>query len=232
MKNLWKSIHKILRKVGLNSWIYTYCVGAIVAIVISVSVIGLNVILDNVEVIGTRTELNWFLLISMFVAYLFEAIVEEVMFRGVVFTVLRKKASIPVAVITTSIVSTMIHISSVLNEDLLLSVLRIVNVFTLSIVLAALRVREKSLWGAIGMNSVWKFIVYGVFGMNLTQMVSNENAWIQLNVVKTNVLSGGVFGIEASLVTTALFIGSTIILFGSWLFDMRREHDYKDVWYR
>ena len=131
MKNLWKSIQKILRKVGLNSWIYTYCVGAIVAIVISVSVIGLNVILDNVEVIGTRTELNWFLLISMFVAYLFEAIVEEVMFRGVVFTVLRKKASIPVAVITTSIVSTMIHISSVLNEDLLLSVLRIVNVFTL-----------------------------------------------------------------------------------------------------
>ena len=55
--------------------------------------------------------------------------------------------------------------------------------------------REKSLWEPLNESGL-ETTVYGVFGMNLTQMVSNENAWIQLNVVKTNVLSGGVFGIE------------------------------------
>ena len=63
------------------------------------------------------------------------------------------------------------------------------------------------------MHSIWNFILYNIFGMNLSGNGEIKAAVFDMRSVGNNILNGGIYGIEASVVTTIVLAVTVIILF-------------------
>jgi hypothetical protein len=63
-----------------------------------------------------------------------------------------------------------------------------------------------------GLHCLWNFLLYGVMGLSVSGSTGNENALLQFRVPTPNILNGGVYGMEAGIVTTAVLSITVAIL--------------------
>lgn len=80
-------------------------------------------------------------------------------------------------------------------------------------------ISEKSIWEACGLHSFWNAILYSVLGLNLSGNDENGTTLFQMRSVGENIWNGGVYGIEASVVTTVVLGVSAIVL---WKYGEKR----------
>lgn len=65
-------------------------------------------------------------------------------------------------------------------------------------------IKQKSIWAACGLHSFWNAILYSVLGLNLSGNDEGNIAVLDMQSVGENVWNGGVYGIEASMITTVV----------------------------
>lgn len=75
-----------------------------------------------------------------------------------------------------------------------------------STIFALLIINDKNIWIACGMHSFWNFCLFNIFGLNLSGSSKNLTAIFDFSTNGENILNGGVYGIEASVITTAVLI--------------------------
>lgn len=63
-----------------------------------------------------------------------------------------------------------------------------------------------------GLHCLWNFLLYGVMGLSISGSAGNENALLQFRVPAANILNGGVYGMEAGIITTAVLTITVAIL--------------------
>lgn len=78
----------------------------------------------------------------------------------------------------------------------------IINLYLISFIFSELVISRSNLWIACGLHSVWNFVLYTVMGLTLSGSEGTLNNVIIFEVKKANVLNGGEYGIEASIITT------------------------------
>ena len=61
------------------------------------------------------------------------------------------------------------------------------------------------------MHGVWNFLLYGVFGLNLSGSEENATGVLCFKVEEFNLLNGGMYGIEASVITMVV-LGVAVVL--------------------
>lgn len=78
----------------------------------------------------------------------------------------------------------------------------------------------KSIWAACGLHSAWNAALYCVLGLNLSGNDETVTAVFNMQSVGKNILNGGEYGIEASVITAVvLAIAVTLI----WYANKKRE---------
>ena len=85
------------------------------------------------------------------------------------------------------------------------------NLYLVSAVFSLLFVLRSNIYIVGGLHCVWNFVLYGAMGLSVSGGNSNENALMSFNVNAQNILSGGAYGVEASIITTVV-LGVTVIL--------------------
>jgi membrane protease YdiL (CAAX protease family) len=137
------------------------------------------------------------LLVVLLLGFLVQGGLEEWVLRGYVYRALKDRWRPWVAAIASSILFSLLHAT---NPSI--SALALFNIFLAGMILAALVERSGSLWGATLAHGVWNFSVACL----LSVPVSGLQAFHLFDVSfgGDDVVTGGEFGPEGSLVLTAL----------------------------
>ena len=94
---------------------------------------------------------------------------------------------------------------------LLFSMLSILNMVLVSLIWVLLTVRFHSIWAACGFHSLWNYLLFNIYGLNLTGNDSQVPVLLNFQAQGENVLNGGKIGLEASVITTAVL--SLLLIF-------------------
>ncbi|MBO4462503.1 MAG: CPBP family intramembrane metalloprotease [Lachnospiraceae bacterium] len=209
----WKLFQKkTIAELGFTKKCGTYLIGMIIGailVVVSVfSIIATGAITYN----GKLDNIDYLYIFLMFGVFICQGMMEEVLCRGIVMQLLRNKTSIPIAVGVSTILFTIPHILNMTGESAVIIIFAIINLILISLIFSALTICTGSIWAACGFHSIWNFILYNILGLNLSGNDEMTAAIFDMKSVGSNILNGGVYGIEASVVTAAILAVVLIII--------------------
>ena len=148
---------------------------------------------------------------GVFVYALSGGIVEELMFRGVMMNVLDKRFNRIIAILIPSLIFALSHIPNG-NIDILSKILLIIAGTTVGIMFSLIADSEKTIWNSAIVHIIWNlFIIGGILSIG-TEI--NENAIVNYVLDnKSMILTGGEFGIEASIIAVLGYVVVSVIAY-------------------
>lgn len=147
------------------------------------------------------------ILIGTFMVYLVAASLEEIMVRGYIQGRLMTKMNKFAAIIVASLFFSVMHIANA-NID----AFALLNLFLAGLLLGASYLYTKNLWFPISLHTAWNWIQGSILGYEVsgTQMYPSL---IEQYLPENNILNGGNFGFEGSIICTILtLIGTAVII--------------------
>ena len=211
---LWKLFQKkTIAELGFTRKFGSYFVGAVAGtILLAVSII-VAVLAGAFKFNGIFANIDVKMVSMMALCFVFQGAMEEVLCRGVVQQLLIKKASVPVTLGVTAALFTIPHLGNMAGGSPAIIVVAIVNLVLISLIFSLLTIRFKSIWAACGMHSIWNYILYSILGLNLSGNGEIVSSIFDMRSVGSSILNGGMYGIEASIITTAVLgTGAAILL--------------------
>lgn len=210
----WKLFQKkTLSELGFTQKVGSYITGVITGTVLVVISVLLVVLAGAISYNGVFENMNKGFILLMLGGFICQGAMEEVLCRGIVMGLLMKRTSAPVAIGLSSVMFIIPHLFNMTLSGGVFIFFAIVNLFLISIVFSLLTLHYKSIWAACGFHSIWNFILYNIFGMNLSGNDEIKAAVFDMRSVGNNILNGGIYGIEASVVTAIVLAVTVIILF-------------------
>jgi len=141
-------------------------------------------------------------IVTILLGFLIQGAAEEVVFRGWVLPVVGARYNLKVAIILSSALFAFLH---GLNPGITL--LSVINLVLFGVFAAVYALQEESLWGICGFHSAWNWIQGSVFGVKVSgTTVPGGSIFITTPVENKELISGGAFGIEGSILCSVVFI--------------------------
>ena len=150
------------------------------------------------------------LLIKVFIIFIFQALLEEILFRGYLMPFFSKVIGIKFTIILLSFLFTCIHL---FNPNL--DIIGLANVFLAGVTFSLIYYYTGNLWLVGAMHTLWNFILGFIVGSQISGIIIYNSVFFSIPVENKDLISGGVFGFEASIVTTIVEL--TISLFVIYL---------------
>ena len=207
----WKLFQqKTLSELGFSGPVRSYLTGAAVGALLVVISVALVVLTGAFRYNGIFDNIDTTTVVLMLGGFILQGALEEVLCRGIVQQLLQKRSAL-IAVGVSAALFTVPHISSMDFKAPAIAVTAIINLILVSLVFSLLTIRYRSIWAACGMHSIWNYILYSILGLNLSGNDEIASSVFSMSSVGENVLNGGVYGIEASIFTTAV-LGAAVML--------------------
>ena len=150
------------------------------------------------------------LLIKIFIIFIFQALLEEILFRGYLMPFFSKVIGIKFTITLLSFLFTCIHL---FNPNL--DIIGLANVFLAGVTFSLIYYYTGNLWLVGAMHTLWNFILGFIVGSQISGIITYNSVFFSIPVENKDFISGGVFGFEASIVTTIVEL--TISLFVIYL---------------
>ncbi|HJV63685.1 MAG TPA: CPBP family intramembrane glutamic endopeptidase [Albitalea sp.] len=170
--------------------------------------IGVLLLLDVFHVTGGAVG-AWSGLVVPLALSLTAGVLEELMFRGVVFRITEAWLGTWWALAISAVLFGLVHLVG--PHATLLGAVSII--FEAGILLGAAFVLTRRLWLPIGIHVAWNFTQGGIFGVAVSGTPSN--GLLRGTLAGPDWLSGGSFGAEASIVAVALCMALAMFLLGA-----------------
>lgn len=201
-----------LNTLGFNKKGLDYLFGGAVAILLLAVIIGLCCVSGVLGFSGVATGIDVGYLIALFFAFLIQSLAEETICRGFLLPSLSKKTSLPLAIFVSSTAFALPHLSSLLSADTQFAVVGIINLYLVSVIFSLLFVLRSNIFIVSGLHCVWNFVLNGVMGLSVSGSDSNASGVLNFEVHSSNILNGGVYGLEASIIATVVLGISAVVL--------------------
>ena len=216
----WKLIEKKpLSEMGLTNHFGNYFIGAIIGVLLlAVSVVAI-ILTGNIEYHGVFENADILVIVLLIGGFVVQGATEEILCRGIVFHSLKEKTSFAVAMDVSALMFILPHLSALFASEVIYGVFGIINLLLISTIFSLLTIRFKSIWAACGLHSFWNAILYSVLGLNLSGNDETVTAIFNMQSVGENIWNGGVYGIEASIITTVVLAIATVLI---WFANRKR----------
>lgn len=217
----WKLIEKKhLSEMGLTKQFGNYFIGLIGGVLLlAVSVIVI-ILTGNIEYQGIFENADILVIVLLIGGFIIQGATEEILCRGIVLHALKEKTSTWIAIVVSTIMFVMPHLSSLFEGEIIYGIIGVVNLVLISVIFSLLTIRFKSIWAACGLHSFWNAILYSVLGLNLSGNDETVTAIFNMKSVGENIWNGGEYGIEASLITSIVLASATTLI---WYMNRRRK---------
>ena len=150
----WKLFQKKgLKELGFVKPAASYFAGVLagmVLLLISVAVITLT---GAIEYNGVFGNIDYRMVAVMFICFVLQGALEEILCRGIVQQLLQKKTSVPSAIFVSAVLFTIPHLSSMDFGNPSIASIAVVNLFLVSLIFSLLTLRFKSIWAACGIEA-------------------------------------------------------------------------------
>ncbi|MEO7602326.1 MAG: type II CAAX endopeptidase family protein [Sphingomicrobium sp.] len=135
---------------------------------------------------------------------LFPGVSEEILFRGIIFRWVERFAGTWAGLIVSSALFGAAHLANpaaTWTSTVFIAV-------EAGVLLGGVYMLTRNLWVAIGLHAAWNFTQGGIFGVPVSGLP--ENGLIDSKLTGPELLSGGPFGLEASIIALTIATGAGI----------------------
>lgn len=183
-------------------------------------------ITGNLSVRSINTELSqsyiFDVILKAFGVSLASGFVEEILFRGYLFNLLKSKYNFWIAAFAPSLFFTLIHIGGA--GSLLNVVQLIVAGLLFSFMSLMIYVYTKSIWNAGIVHFLWNLLLLN--GLIAFSTKGKSEVLVQLNIGDNPLFNGGAFGIETSIPAIIIYGLTSLIL---WNLYKKKQHITKNI---
>jgi membrane protease YdiL (CAAX protease family) len=145
------------------------------------------------------TQFNFVSIFFYIIMFIIVALNEEILMRGYVLINLMDSMNKYVALILSSVLFSIMHL---MNANM--SLLPAINLFLAGILLGIYFIHKGNLWFPIGMHFTWNFFQGPIFGFEVSGLITDSI--IVQEIAGHELLTGGEFGFEGSLIATVAMI--------------------------
>ena len=151
--------------------------------------------------LDVASQLSW---LSLF---LLVGVVEEVIFRGILFRLIADKWNIAVGLTTSSLLFGLAHLGNPGATLWAALAIALASGWLFGMAYAY----HQTIWVPVGMHWAWNYLEGGVFGCAVSGTPLDYRPLITPKISGTDLLSGGAFGPEASIICVALGIAISTV---------------------
>ena len=144
-------------------------------------------------------------LVTAFMRFLMVAVCEEVLFRGILFRWIDEKWGFTIALVVSAILFGLVHIAqpgATWWSSLAIAI-------EAGLLLGAAYKYAGNLWLPIGIHWAWNFVQGNIFGFEVSGGDAGDSL-LKATVEGPDILTGGVFGAEASIITVVLGLALSV----------------------
>lgn len=201
----WKFIEKKpLSAMGITKHFGNYFIGAATGVLLLALSVAAIILTGNIEYHGVFENADIPVIILFVGGFVVQGATEEILCRGMVLHTLKEKTSPRIAMAVSTILFVIPHWSSLSESETIYGIIGIVNLILISIIFSLVTIRFKSIWAACGLHSFWNAVLYSILGLNLSGNDETVTAVLAMRSVGENIWNGGIYGIEASVITTVV----------------------------
>lgn len=183
-----------------NGALVFYLLGLAIGFGIITVVVVAGIMFGALQFAGTQDPINWGLVFLFFSAFIIQGMFEEVLCRGYFMISMARKNSLVIAIVTNSIIFSLMHIG---NDGF--GVLPFANLFLFGIFASVITLRTDNLWVAGALHSAWNFSLGCFYGLSVSGLEQMPSILIVQSTNK-HLLNGGSFGPEGGLLLTVVLI--------------------------
>ena len=167
-------------------------------------VVGILALVGCYRVTGVQFDTT--VQVTAFLRFLMGAVFEEILFRGIVFRLIDDRWNTVAALIISALIFGAIHFANT-GATLWSSAAIAIEA---GLMLGAAYKFSRTLWLPIGIHWAWNYVQGNVFGFAVSG--SNAGSHIFSPIISgPNLVTGGVFGAEASIITVGVGLILTIV---------------------
>ena len=183
-----------------------YLFGFTSGFILNLMIIALLAIFGSINISsGSNTAIDTYVIGGVLVfllGYIIQGASEEILTRGWMFQVIGARYKPWLGVLITSIVFSVMHLG---NNGA--NIFAVINIFLIAILLSLFVMKDSSIWGACGFHSAWNWTLGNVFGLSVSGS-RDKTSLFDLTTEGNELITGGQFGAEGSIILTFLLIGS------------------------
>ena len=209
----WKLIErKKLSEMGVTKHIGGWLIGALIGVGLLAVCVAAIMITGSISYEGLSKDTNIPMLMLMLGGFIIQGAAEEFLCRGLVLCSLKDRVPMPVAISASTFVFTFNHWGNFTGSEPKYIFSGVFCLIVISCVFSFLTLKTKSIWAACGLHSVWNFCLCCVLGLNLSGSEGASTALINIRSVGNNLLNGGNYGIEASIIADIVIAATAVLL--------------------
>lgn len=143
--------------------------------------------------------------------WIIQGATEEIVTRGWLLNVLSTKYNIGVGLLISSTLFGLMHLT---NPNV--NYIAVINIILVGLFYGLYVIKTNDLWAVCGMHSAWNFAQGNIFGFKVSGLDVSVGSLIDLNLVGSDFVTGGIFGPEAGITATFILLASIGILLFSF----------------
>lgn len=194
-----------------NNWLKKYSLGFLIGLaMMSIIVLILfpfgyiTVEKNPIQPVGISAIAS--VLVILF-GWIIQGATEEIVTRGWLLNVLSTKYNIGVGLLISSTLFGLMHLT---NPNV--NYIAVINIILVGLFYGLYVIKTNDLWAVCGMHSAWNFAQGNIFGFKVSGLDVSIGSLIDLNLVGSDFVTGGIFGPEAGITATFILLASIGIL--------------------
>ena len=194
-----------------NNWLKKYSLGFLIGLaMMSIIVLILfpfgyiTVEKNPIQPVGISAIAS---VLVILLGWIIQGATEEIVTRGWLLNVLSTKYNIGVGLLISSTLFGLMHLTSP-NVNYI----AVINIILVGLFYGLYVIKTNDLWAVCGMHSAWNFAQGNIFGFKVSGLDVSVGSLIDLNLVGSDFVTGGIFGPEAGITATFILLASIGIL--------------------
>ena len=194
-----------------NNWLKKYSLGFLIGLaMMSIIVLILfpfgyiTVEKNPIQPVGISAIAS--VLVILF-GWIIQGATEEIVTRGWLLNVLSTKYNIGVGLLISSTLFGLMHLT---NPNV--NYIAVINIILVGLFYGLYVIKTNDLWAVCGIHSAWNFAQGNIFGFKVSGLDVSVGSLIDLNLVGSDFVTGGIFGPEAGITATFILLASIGIL--------------------
>ena len=155
----------------------------------------------NAIEISVNPDADLGMILLFFLAFMVQALSEELLCRGYLMMSLARTASPLASVLISALIFAVLH-----SGNTAVTPLALLNILLVGVVFGVYTLKRGSIWGAAAIHAAWNFMQGNVFGIPVSGTSVNISLFnVSLNELRHQV-NGGAFGLEGGLAVTIVLL--------------------------
>lgn len=191
-----------------NNKIKSYFLGLGISFIMLSLAFSLATLFGGYDIKINTKNVNPLVFVFFIFGWMCQGFEEEFIVRSAIMNYFASRSGVFVGIVANSLIFAILHLGNSFFNPL-----AFINLFIIGLVFSMIFYITDNIYASAGAHSMWNLMQANIIGINVSGIISSENTIFKSSPIGSTLISGGEFGIEASILVTLVGIVSLLILY-------------------